>query len=56
LFPQFEGTGNETVVTSVVTFFPEPEDDAHVLKCKTENPMISGSSLEDSFTLNVVCK
>jgi hypothetical protein len=55
-FPQFEESSNETVVTSMVTLVPEPDDDTHVLKCKAENPKISGSSLEDSLSLNVVCK
>jgi hypothetical protein len=54
--PQFEESENETVVTSTVTFSPRPDDDGHVLKCKAENPMISGSGLEDSLSLNVVCK
>lgn len=51
---EFEESSNETVVMSTLTFIPEPDDDAHVLKCRAENPMISGSGLEDSLSLNVV--
>jgi hypothetical protein len=54
--PQFQHWQNETVVMSTVTFFPTPDDDGHVLKCKAENPKISGSGMEDSLNLNVVCK
>ncbi|PSN31475.1 hypothetical protein C0J52_27148 [Blattella germanica] len=50
---KFEASGNETMVMSTVTFSPSPDDDGHVLKCKGENPMISGSGLEDSLSLNV---
>ncbi|XP_021920840.1 carcinoembryonic antigen-related cell adhesion molecule 1-like [Zootermopsis nevadensis] len=52
---KFKESGNETVVMSTVTFSPKPDDDGHVLKCKAENPMVSGSGLEDSLSLNVVC-
>ncbi|CAG9764806.1 unnamed protein product [Ceutorhynchus assimilis] len=48
-----EGT-NDSLVLNSVTFAPVPEDDGTVLKCIGENPKLLGSSLEDSFKLNVV--
>lgn len=48
--------GNETVVTSSVTFAPVPEDDNTMLKCQGDNPSLPGTGLEDSFLLNIVCK
>lgn len=48
--------GNETAITSTLTFIPVPEDDSSVLKCVGENPKLAGVMLEDSFKLNVVCK
>ncbi|GLV36526.1 sidestep III [Carabus blaptoides fortunei] len=46
--------GNETVVTSSVTFAPVPEDDNTMLKCQGDNPSLPGTGLEDSFLLNIV--
>ena len=53
---QIEVISNETVLASTITFSPTPEDDNHLLKCQALNPKIPGSTLEDSITLNVVCK
>lgn len=56
VFQIVEG-GNETVVSSSVTFAPVPEDDGTFLKCQGDNPSLpDAGSTEDSFKLNIVCK
>ncbi|KAF5299772.1 hypothetical protein FQA39_LY11442 [Lamprigera yunnana] len=46
--------GNETTVSSTVTFAPVPEDDGTFLKCLGDNPSLPGVGQEDSFKLNIV--
>lgn len=47
---------NESMVWSKATFSPTPEDDGHILKCQATNPSLPATPLEDTITLNVVCK
>lgn len=53
---QIKESDNENAVISALTFVPVPEDDGSLLKCVGENPKLEGTSMEDSFKLNVVCK
>ncbi|KAK5647891.1 hypothetical protein RI129_002783 [Pyrocoelia pectoralis] len=46
--------GNDTTVSSTVTFAPVPEDDGTFLKCLGDNPSLPGVGQEDSFKLNIV--
>ncbi|XP_055382645.1 uncharacterized protein LOC129612864 isoform X2 [Condylostylus longicornis] len=45
---------NGSIVTSILTFRPVPEDDGTILKCEGSNPRLPNSALEDSILLNVM--
>ncbi|XP_062702021.1 uncharacterized protein LOC115257156 isoform X3 [Aedes albopictus] len=45
---------NNSVVTSVLTFRPKPEDDGTILKCEGSNPRLQSFVLEDSVIMNVM--
>jgi hypothetical protein len=47
---------DSTLVLSTLMFTPLPEDHGEILKCRGENPILSGAFLEDSFHMNVVCE
>ncbi|XP_066591328.1 protein turtle homolog A-like [Prorops nasuta] len=46
--------GDLKIVLSTLKFFPVPDDHGTILKCRGENPALSGTYLEDFFQLNVV--
>ncbi|XP_022240216.1 cell adhesion molecule 2-like isoform X2 [Limulus polyphemus] len=46
--------GNYTI--SKLTFTPEVGDNGHYLSCRTDNPLIPNSGLEDGWILNVHCR
>ncbi|XP_055627743.1 uncharacterized protein LOC129769468 [Toxorhynchites rutilus septentrionalis] len=45
---------NSSVVTSVLSFRPHPDDDGTILKCEGSNPRLQNSVLEDSVIMNVM--
>ncbi|XP_055585005.1 hemicentin-2-like [Uranotaenia lowii] len=47
-------TSNGSLVTSTLTFRPQPEDDGTILKCEGSNPRLQNSVLEDSVIMNVM--
>lgn len=47
---------NGTKAISTLIFRPMPDDDGTLLKCEGSNPRLPNSALEDSMTLNVMCK
>ncbi|XP_011496535.1 PREDICTED: cell surface glycoprotein MUC18 [Ceratosolen solmsi marchali] len=49
-----EDGDDSTLVLSTLMFSPLPEDHGEILKCRGENPALSGAFLEDSFHMNVV--
>ncbi|KAK7572115.1 hypothetical protein V9T40_014587 [Parthenolecanium corni] len=51
---KIEDSGNETVSVSSIKFFPTPEDDGHVLKCKGVNPELMDFVLNDTLQFNVI--
>lgn len=51
---QFTETGNQSL--SVLTFTPSVEDDGQFLTCRSENPFIPHSSIEDKWRLVVHCE
>lgn len=53
-FPQFSETGNQSL--SVLTFIPVVDDDGKYLTCRSENPFIPDSAIEDKWRLVVHCK
>lgn len=52
--PQFSETGNQSL--SVLTFIPVVDDDGKYLTCRSENPFIPDSAIEDKWRLVVHCK
>ncbi|KFB42107.1 hypothetical protein ZHAS_00009768 [Anopheles sinensis] len=46
---------NSSMVSSVLSFRPHPDDDGTILKCEGSNPRLQNSALEDSVIMNVLC-
>lgn len=53
-FSQFSERSNQTL--SVLTFTPTKEDEGELLTCRSENPLIAESGIEDGWLLVVHCK
>ena len=53
---QIEESGNDTVSLSSIRFFPTPEDDRHILRCRGVNPELEAFVLNDTLLFNVVCE
>lgn len=51
---QFSESGNQSL--SVLTFIPTVDDDGKYLTCRSENPFIPDSAIEDKWRLVVHCK
>uniref|UniRef100_A0A182NL74 Ig-like domain-containing protein n=1 Tax=Anopheles dirus TaxID=7168 RepID=A0A182NL74_9DIPT len=45
---------NSSMVSSVLSFRPHPDDDGTILKCEGSNPRLQNSVLEDSVIMNVL--
>uniref|UniRef100_A0A182VQK8 Ig-like domain-containing protein n=1 Tax=Anopheles minimus TaxID=112268 RepID=A0A182VQK8_9DIPT len=45
---------NGSMVSSVLSFRPHPDDDGTILKCEGSNPRLQNSVLEDSVIMNVL--
>uniref|UniRef100_A0A182J5S9 Ig-like domain-containing protein n=1 Tax=Anopheles atroparvus TaxID=41427 RepID=A0A182J5S9_ANOAO len=45
---------NSSMVSSVLSFRPHPDDDGTILKCEGSNPRLQNSALEDSVIMNVL--
>ncbi|ETN61505.1 hypothetical protein AND_006833 [Anopheles darlingi] len=45
---------NSSLVSSVLSFRPHPDDDGTILKCEGSNPRLQNSVLEDSVIMNIL--
>lgn len=46
----------DNYTSNTVAFLPSIHDNGKFLSCRADNPLLSDSSLEDGWTLNIHCK